>query len=99
MSLSTRLRIVNRSRDRENNDISSVKIMSLPLRAMVFYKPKSLPNIGKLMLTNEVVALLVMRRLFRRCGWIIYTIQVLKDTPFENIRLLASYACKHGAYT
>jgi len=54
--------------NRENNDISSVKIMSLPLRAMVFYKPKSLPHFGKLIQTNEVVALLRMRRLFRRCG-------------------------------
>jgi hypothetical protein len=67
--------IANRSRDKENNDISSVKIISLPLRAMVFYKPKSLPHFGKLMQTNEVVILLGMRRLSRRCGWIIYTIQ------------------------
>jgi hypothetical protein len=49
--------------------------MSLPLRTMVFYKPKSLPHFGKLMQTNEVVALLGMRRLSRRCGWSFYTIQ------------------------
>jgi hypothetical protein len=74
LSLLARPRIANRSRDRENNDISSVKITILPLRAMVFYKPNSLPHFGKLMQTNEVVALLGMRRLSRRCGWIIYTI-------------------------
>jgi len=48
--------------------------MSLPLR-YVFYKPKSLPHFGKLMHSNEVVALLGRRELPRRCGWIIYTIQ------------------------
>jgi hypothetical protein len=35
--------------------------MSLPLRAVIFYKPKSLPHIGKLMQSNEVIALLGMR--------------------------------------
>jgi hypothetical protein len=54
------------------NDISSVKFMSLPLTAIVFYMPKSFRHFGKLMQTNEVVALLRMRRLSRRCGWIIY---------------------------
>jgi len=72
--------IANRSRDREKNDISSVKIMSLPLRTMVFYKSKSLPLFGKLMQTNEVVALLVMRRLSRRRGWSFYTIQLFLKT-------------------
>jgi hypothetical protein len=75
LSLLARPRIANRSRDREKNDISSVKIMNHPLRVMVFYKPKSLPHFGKLMQTNEVVALLGMRRLSRRCGWSFYTIQ------------------------
>jgi len=67
--------IAIRSRERENNDISNVKIMSLSLRAIVFYKPKSLPHFGKLMQTNEVITLLGVRRLSRMCGWIIYTIQ------------------------
>ena len=57
--------IAIRSRDRENNDTSSEKIMSLSLRAIVFYKPKSLPHFGKLMQTNEVV-ILRMRRISRR---------------------------------
>jgi len=70
LSLLARPRIANRSRDRESNDISKVKIMSLPLRAMVFYyKSKSLPHFGKLMQTNEVATLLGIRRLSRRCGW------------------------------
>jgi hypothetical protein len=49
LPLLARPRIANRSRDREKNDISSVKILSLPLRAMVFYKLKNLPHFGKLM--------------------------------------------------
>jgi hypothetical protein len=69
--------IAIRSRDRENNDISSEKIVSLSLRAIVFYKPKSLPLFGKLMQTNEVVTLLETRRLSRMCGWIICTIQAV----------------------
>jgi hypothetical protein len=66
--------MANRSRNIDNNDISTVKIMSLPLR-YVFYKPKSLPHFGKLIHSNEVVALLGRRATPRRCGWIIYTIQ------------------------
>jgi hypothetical protein len=67
-------KIAKRSRNIEVNDISTVKIMSLPLR-YVFYKPKSLPHFGKLMKSNEVVALLGRREPPRRCGWNIYTIQ------------------------
>src|SRR4030066_1259121 len=50
-------KIANRSRNIDVNDISTVKIMSLPLR-YVFYKLKSLPHFGKLIYTNEVVACL-----------------------------------------
>lgn len=39
--------ITNISRDRENNGISNVEIKSLPLRTIVFYKSKSLPQSGK----------------------------------------------------
>jgi len=41
----------------------------------VFYKPKSLPHFGKLMHSNEVVALFGRREPPRRYGWIIYTLQ------------------------
>jgi hypothetical protein len=53
-------KIANRSRNMDNNDISTVRIMSFPLKH-VFYKPKSLPQFGMLMQSNEVVALLGMR--------------------------------------
>jgi hypothetical protein len=66
-------KIANKLRNIEINDISTVKIMSLPLR-YVFYKPKSLPHFGMLMHPNEVVSLLGRRKPPRRCGWIIYTI-------------------------
>jgi hypothetical protein len=46
---------------------------------MVFYKPKSSPQIGKLMQSNEVITLLGMGELSRRCGWIIYTEQILSQ--------------------
>jgi hypothetical protein len=46
----------------ENNNISSVEIMSLPLRYW-FYKSNSLPQIGKLFQTNEDVTLFRVRRL------------------------------------
>jgi hypothetical protein len=69
-------KIANRSRNIEINDISTVKIMSIPLR-YVFYKLKNLPHFGKLMHSNEVVALLGRRETPRRCGWIIYTIHAI----------------------
>lgn len=68
-----------KSRNREKNGIGSEKIMSLSLKAIIFYKPKSLPHFGKLMQFNEIITLLGMRRLSSRCGWIICTIQVAPD--------------------
>jgi N-acyl-D-aspartate/D-glutamate deacylase len=93
--------IAIRSRDRENNDTSSEKIMSLSLKAIVFYKPKSLPNFGKLMQDNEVFTFLGMRRLSRRCGWIIYTIQaVYKMTglPADKLRPIQHGLLKPGYF-
>jgi hypothetical protein len=73
LSHSASPKIANKSRNREINDISIVNIMSLSLR-YVFYKPKSLPHFGKLMHSNEVVALFGRREPPRRYGWIIYTL-------------------------
>jgi hypothetical protein len=42
------------------------------------YRSTGLPHFGKLMQTDEVVALLGMRRLSSHCGWIIYTIQAAR---------------------
>jgi hypothetical protein len=78
-------KIVNRSRNIEINDISTVKIMNLPLM-YVFYKPKSLPHFGKLIHSNEVVVLLGRREPSRSCGWIIYTIQAI-NTGFKQAAL------------
>jgi hypothetical protein len=54
---------------------------------MVFYKPRSLPHFGKLMQTNEVVALLGMRRLSRSCGWSFYTIHACRHFVKDRCEL------------
>ena len=74
--------IANRSRDKENNDISSEKIMSLPIRAIVFYKPKSLPHFGKLGQSNKAVTFLGVRKLCKMNGRIIYTILAFLELNF-----------------
>jgi hypothetical protein len=74
LSLLDILKMANRSKNMENNDISSVRIMNLPLRYW-FYKSNSLPHIGMLFQYNEDIAFLRASWLARRCGWNIYTLQ------------------------
>ena len=49
--------------------------MRQPFCAMGVYQPKSLPHYGKRRQFNEIVTLHRMKRLPRRLGYIIYTIQ------------------------